>query len=143
MLLVSVIKSDSLLLVQWCLFLSSLSVMWPHGKRTAYLLDLSYYHLLVVIVTYFLFVSPCSNVAHCSVQLTQLFFCQFLYFYDLLGHLFLLYLILSSVVWRHASTAQFLLGNHQSKFLVFGSQQISIVQSKRFCLEFQQPMFMF
>ena len=84
MLHASVIKSASLLLVQWCLllhiffFLNDVATWQAHNSNPimiAYLLDLSYYHLLVVVVTCFLSVSPCSSAAHCSVQLTQLFFC--------------------------------------------------------------------
>ena len=71
MLLASVIKSASLLIVQWCLW----QTHNPNSVTTAYLLDLNYYHSLVVVVTYFLSVGPCSNAAHCSVQLTKLFFC--------------------------------------------------------------------
>ena len=83
MLLASAIKSASLLLVQWCLllptsfFVSDVAAWQVHSSNpvpTAYLLDLSYYHSLVV-VTCFLSASPCSNATHCSVQLTQLFFC--------------------------------------------------------------------
>ena len=83
MLLASVIKSAILLLVQWCLLLPTSffirdMVTWqahnPNPITTVYLLDLTYYHSLVV-VTYFLSVSPYSNVVHCSVQLIQLFFC--------------------------------------------------------------------
>ena len=96
MILASVIKSASLLLVQWCLllptsfFVSDVAARQAHDPNpvtTIYLLDLSYYHSLVivaaavvvvvvvVVVTYFLSASPCSNAAHCSVLLTQLFFC--------------------------------------------------------------------
>ena len=84
MLLTSVIKSASLLLVQWCLllptsfFVSDVAAWQAHSPNpitTVFLLDISYYHSLVVVVTYFLSASPCSNAAHCSVQLTQLFFC--------------------------------------------------------------------
>jgi len=54
MLLASVIKSDSLLLVQGCFFLSTsffvsdVAKWQPHGPNsvTVYLLDLSYYHSL-------------------------------------------------------------------------------------------------
>ena len=76
MLLASVIKSASLLLVQWCFFLpisffiSNVAEWQPHSPNsvtTAYLLDLSYYD--------FLSASPCSNAVHCSVQQTQMFFC--------------------------------------------------------------------
>ena len=84
MLLASVIKSASLLLLQWCLllpasfFVSDLALWQAHNAifvMTAYLLNLSYYHSLVVVVTCFLSASLYSNVAHCSVQRTQLFFC--------------------------------------------------------------------
>ena len=86
MLLALVIKSVSLLLMRWCLllptsFFVSNVVAWqahnPIPVMTVYLLDLSYYHSLVVVVvvTYLLSVSPCSNAAHYLVQLTQLFFC--------------------------------------------------------------------
>jgi len=84
MILASVIKSASLLLVQWCLllptsfFVSDVAARQAHNPNpvtTIYLLDLSYYHLLVVVVaTYFLPASRCSNAVHCSVQLTQFFF---------------------------------------------------------------------
>ena len=83
MLLASVIKSAFLLLVQWCLLLptsffisdvAAYQAYRPNPVTTTYLFDLSYYHSLVV-VTCFLFASPCTNNAHCSVQLTQLFFC--------------------------------------------------------------------
>ena len=83
MLLASVIKSVSPLLVQWCLillisfFVSDVAAWQVHGPNpvtTAYLLDLSY-SFTVVVVTCFLSASSCSNAAHCSVQLTQLFFC--------------------------------------------------------------------
>ena len=83
MLLASVIKSASLLLLQWCLllpasfFVSDLALWQAHNAifvMTAYLLNLSYYHSLVV-VTCFLSANPCSNAANCSVQLTQLLFC--------------------------------------------------------------------
>jgi len=91
MLLASVIKSTSLLLVQWCLllptsfFVSDVAAWQAHNPNpvtvtTIYILDLSYYHSLVivaaavvvvvvvvVVVTYFLSASPCSNAAHCSV----------------------------------------------------------------------------
>ena len=79
MLLASVTKSASLLLVQCCLllltsFFVSDVAAWqaynPNPVTTAYLLDLSYYHSLL---------------------------------YDPLGRLLLLCLILSSVTWRHAS----------------------------------------
>ena len=55
MLLASVIKSASLLLVQWCFFLpisffiSNVAEWQPHSPNsvtTAYLLDLNYYHSL-------------------------------------------------------------------------------------------------
>ena len=55
MLLASVIKSASLLLVQWCLlfsisfFVSDVTAWQAHNPNrvtTAYLLDLSYYHSL-------------------------------------------------------------------------------------------------
>jgi len=55
MLLASVIKSASLLLVQWCFllptsfFVSDVAALQPHSPNsvtTAYLLDLSYYHSL-------------------------------------------------------------------------------------------------
>ena len=91
MLLASVIKTASLLLVQWCLLLptpfivSDVAVQQAHNANpvtTDYLLDLTYYHSLVV--TCFLSVSPYSNVVHCSVQLTQLFICQLLHFMILL-----------------------------------------------------------
>ena len=84
MLLASAIKSASLLLVQWCLllptsfFVSDVAAWHAHNSNPimiAYLLDFSYYHLLVVVVTCFLSVSPCSSAVLCSVQLTQLFFC--------------------------------------------------------------------
>ena len=90
MLLASVIKSTSLLLVQWCLllptsfFVSDVAAWQAHNSNpvtvtTVYILDLSYYHsivivaatvvvvVVVVVVTYFLSASPCSNAAHCSV----------------------------------------------------------------------------
>jgi hypothetical protein len=82
MLLASVIKSASLLLVWRCLllttsfFVSDVVAWQAHNLNrvtTAYLLDLSYYHSLVIVVTCFLSASPCSNTVHCSVQLTQLF----------------------------------------------------------------------
>ena len=82
MLLASVIKSASLLLVWRCLLLTTFFfvsdvVAWQahnlNPVTTAYLLDLNYYHSLVIVVTCFLSTSPCSNTAHCSVQLTQLF----------------------------------------------------------------------
>ena len=69
MLLASVIKSASLLLVQWCFFLpisffiSNVAEWQPHSPNA------------VVVVAYFLSASPCSNAVHCSVQQTQLFFC--------------------------------------------------------------------
>ena len=83
MLLTLVIKSASLLVVQLCLllptsFFVSDMVTWqahsPNLVTTSYLFNLRYYHSLVVVVTFFLSASPCSNAAHCSVQLTQLFF---------------------------------------------------------------------
>ena len=55
MLLVSVIKSASLLLVQWCFFVPTSFFVsdvaaWqahiPNPITTAYLIDLSYYHSL-------------------------------------------------------------------------------------------------
>ena len=70
MLLASVIKTASLLLVHWCLlvptssFVSDVAIWQTHNPNpvtTAYLLDLNYYHSLVVVVTYFLSASPCSN----------------------------------------------------------------------------------
>ena len=74
MLLTSVIKSASLLLVQWCLllptsFFVSNVAAWqartPNPIMTAYLLDLSYYHSLVVVLTCYLSAIPCSNASHC------------------------------------------------------------------------------
>ena len=63
MVLASVIKNASLLLVQLCLlfptsfFISDVAA-WqahiPNPVTTVYLLDLSYYHSLVVVVTCFL-----------------------------------------------------------------------------------------
>ena len=83
MLLASVIKSVSPLLVQWCLillisfFVSDVAAWQVHGPNpvtTAYLLDLSY-SFTVVVVTYFLSASPYSNNVYCLVQRTPLFFC--------------------------------------------------------------------
>ena len=83
MLLASVIKSASLLLVWRCLLLTTFFfvsdvVAWQvhnlNPVTTAYLIDLSYYHLLVVVATYFLPANRCSNDIHYSVQLTQFFF---------------------------------------------------------------------
>ena len=84
MLLASVIKSVSPLLVQWCLillisfFVSDVAAWQVHGPNpitTTYLLDLSYSFTVVVVVTCFLSASPYSNNVYCLVQRTPLFFC--------------------------------------------------------------------
>ena len=83
MLLASVIKSASLLLVWRCLLLTTFFfvsdvVAWQahnlNPVTTAYLLDLSY-SFTVVVVTCFLSASPYSNNVYCLVQRTPLFFC--------------------------------------------------------------------
>ena len=84
MLLASVIKSVSPLLVQWCLilpisfFFSDVAAWQAHGPNpvtTAYLLDLSYSFTIVVVVICFLSASPYSNDVYCLVLRTPLFFC--------------------------------------------------------------------
>ena len=63
MLLDLVIKNVSLHLVQWCLlllrsfFVSDVAAWQAHSPNpitTAYLLDLSYYHSLVVVICFFI-----------------------------------------------------------------------------------------
>ena len=106
MLLALVISCASLLLVQWCFllptsfFVSDGQAHSPNPVMTVYLLDLNCYHSLVVVAC-FLSANPCSCPLLSSTDSVVLLLASLLY--DSLGRLLILYLIMSSVAWRHAS----------------------------------------